>query len=417
MIEETLQVALGGGEGAALLREGWATSQASLPAMGHLFFLEPSFVAAAGEQAGLAPALREALAAAARQIEAQPAARALAWHVYHRLRYDPVAEDWSGRRWPLPTPLLGDHAGLLYALALLGGLPELRALYQAHGVPEPVARATLSDVQRCAERFRRHHGTWGVAPRHLSWLRLHLSGGIFELGRLQFQPGVWWMPARAFRHRTRGAVVALSEDGVRYRADGQRDGAGGVHDPQGAWTARLDLGGEWVVGHRIRPTGQADTEETRLSRAEWVEVLSPGAPVLHLHIPVGRPLELEACRRSLEEALRFFPACFPEVPFVAFSCTSWLLDAQLEKLLPPSSNLVRFLRQMYLLPMVGDGREAFNYVFDGVPADLRKAPRDSALRRALLDHVLGGGHLRGGNCFLLPEDLPRWGSNIYRDES
>src|SRR5262245_15749271 len=135
MIEETLQEALGGGEGAALLLEGWAASQASLPATGHLFFLEPSFVAAAGEQAGLTPALREALAAAARQIAAQPATRALAWHAYYRLRHDPVAEDWPGRRWPLPTALLGDHAGLLYALALLGGLPALRALYQAHGVP------------------------------------------------------------------------------------------------------------------------------------------------------------------------------------------------------------------------------------------------------------------------------------------
>ena len=38
MIEETLQVALGGGEGTALLLEGWATSQASLPAMEHLSF-------------------------------------------------------------------------------------------------------------------------------------------------------------------------------------------------------------------------------------------------------------------------------------------------------------------------------------------------------------------------------------------
>ena len=154
-----------------------------------------------------------------------------------------------------------------------------------------------------------------------------------------------------------------------------------------------------------------------VAREEWVEVLAPGAPVLHLHIPVGRPLELEGCRRSLEEALRFFPACFPEVPFVAFSCTSWLLDAQLEVLLPPSSNLVRFLRQMYLLPMVGDGREAFEWVFDGVPTDLAQAPRDTTLRRALLDHLLAGGHLRGGSCFLLPEDLPRWGTDIYRHDA
>jgi hypothetical protein len=241
-----------------------------------------------------------------------------------------------------------------------------------------------------------------------------MSGGIFELGRLQHQPGTWRRPARAFRHRTSGAVVALSEDGVSYRADGQCDGVGGVYDPEGAWTARLQLSAAGVVGHRIRPTGQAERAETRLSQEEWTAVLTPGDAVLHLHIPAGEPLELEACRRSLEEALRFFPACFPAQRFVAFACSSWLLDDQLEDLLPPSSNLVRFLRQMYLLPAAGDGRSALEWVFGGVPADLRQAPRDTTLRRALLDHVLGGGHLRGGSCFLLPADLPRWGADTYR---
>ena len=67
---------------------------------------------------------------------------------------------------------------------------------------------------------------------------------------------------------------------------------------------------------------------------------------------------------------------------------------------------------MYLLPMVGDGGEAFEWVFDGVPADLTQAPRGATLRRALLDHILDGGHLRGGGCFLLPEDLPGWGTDI-----
>jgi hypothetical protein len=373
-------------------------------------------VAAACEQAGLAPAFAALLQTAARHIESRPAARALAWHVHHRLRYDPVAEGWTGRRWPLPTALLGEQAGLLYALALLGGLPELQAFYQARNVPQHVARATLCDVQRCAERFHRHHGIWGLTPRNLSWLRLHFSGGIFELGRLQFQPGAWRGPARAFRHRTTGTVVALSEGDLRYRADGQRDGAGGVHDIEGAWTAYLEPGGEWIAGHRILPTGRAEREQTRMARAEWTAALSPGDPVLHLHIPPGAPLELEACRRSLQESLQFFSACFPELPVVAFSCNSWLLDAQLEGLLPPTSNLARFQRQVYLLPVDGDGSGVFQFVFDGMPADLRQAPRDTALRRALLDHLIGGGRLRGGICFLLPDDLPRWGTDTYRHQ-
>jgi len=411
--KESILMSLGGAEDAAALMEGWAASQECLPDVS-LFFLEQPFVTAAGTEAALDTAFIDALVTAARHIENTAAARALAWHVYRRLRHDALTEDWPGRRWPLPEALLGRHAGLLYTLALLGGLPNLRAFYTAHAVPEGVARATLRDVQRHARDFLRRHGVWGLAPRDLSWLRLHLSGGIFELGRLQFQPTAWWRPARAYRRIEGGTVVALSEGGVRYRADGQRDGAGGLHDAQGAWTARLELGSEWVVGHRIRPTGQAEREEMRLSRAAWELVLGRGDAVLDLHIPGGAPLDLEACRASLKEALRFFPTCFPERPIVAFACGSWLLDAQLEDLLPPSSNLVRFLRQMYLVPVAGDGSGAFEYVFGAAPTDLRQAPRDTTLRRALLDHLLGGGHLRGGSCFLLPEDLPRWGADTYR---
>src|SRR5262249_15556855 len=117
---------------------------------------------------------------------------------------------------------------------------------------------------------------------------------------------------------------------------------------------------------------------------------------------------------SLEEASRFFAACLPAHQFVAFSCGSWLLDAQLDGLLPPSTNLVRFLRQLYLLPVAWDSRSTLKAIFGTVPPDLRQAPRDTSLRRAVLDHLLEGGQLRGGSGFLLREDLPRWGTDTYR---
>lgn len=413
MDEQAIQAVLGSGADTGALLDGWEASQATLPT-GAIFFLEPSYVATAVQEAGLDLALADALAAVARRIAADLAARALAWHVYHRLFQAPDVQGSAVERWPIPGALLGHDAALLYPLALFGGLPDLRALYRAHIVPARVARDTLHDVQRWADHYRRHHGVWGVAPAYLPWLRLHLRGELYALGRLQFQLGPWTMPARAFRHRTSGAVVALSEEGVRYRADGQRDGAGGLYDPERAWTARLDMGAGWVVGHRITPTGHALRVETRLARAEWVEALAPGDPALRLHIPRGAPLEPEACRRSLEEALRFFPTHMPERPFVAFACDSWLLDAQLDELLPPSSNLVRFLRQLYLVPASGDGEAALDWAFDGVPTDLARAPRDTALRRALLDHLQQGGHMRAGGGFLLPADLPAWGTDIYR---
>jgi hypothetical protein len=413
MDEQTLRAALGAGSGSTDLLAGWSASQADLPA-GLPFFLEPNYVVAAAQEAALDSDLAAALATAAWRVAANPAARALTWHIYRRLFHVPSFDGAAAQRWPFPSALLGDDASLIYALALFGGLPALRALDRAHAVPDQVRRETLHDIQRWANYYRRHHGAWGLGPAQLSWLRLHLRGELYSLGRLQFQPGAWALPARAFRHRMSGAVTALSEDGVRYRADGRRDGTGGVHDPVRGWTARLQFNTEVVVGHHITPDGSVERVESRLATADWAQALAPGDPVLHLHIPRGDPLDLDACRRSLEAALRFFPTHFPEQPFVAFACESWLLDDQLSQLLPASSNLARFQRQLYLVPVIGDNAETLGWVFDGVPTDLAQAPRDTSLRRAVLDHLLSGGHFRGGGCFLLPEDLPAWGTDIYR---
>jgi hypothetical protein len=187
-----------------------------------------------------------------------------------------------------------------------------------------------------------------------------------------------------------------------------------VTDPDGAWTASLAVEPDAICGHRLPPIGYAERAVTRLPRATWREVLAPGTAVLYLHIPQGAPLDTEACRTSLVDAGQFFAAHFSAPPFVAFACHSWLLDPQLANVLPETSNLVRFQRQMYLVPTQDDGRGAFFFSFDVVPEDLRQAPRDTTLRRALVDHVLGGGHWRGGGCFLFPEDLPRWGTNTYQ---
>jgi hypothetical protein len=152
-----------------------------------------------------------------------------------------------------------------------------------------------------------------------------------------------------------------------------------------------------------------------LSAAEWRQVLAKDDPVLNLHIPGGSSLGHAECGESLRRAMEFFPRHFPERPFVAFTCGSWVLDGQLEELLPPTSNMVRFQREVHLFPLGLSPRNLLRQAFDGVPEDLEKAPRDTALQRAVLDHLDAGKQLSpvGGGCFLLPEDL-EWGAEVYR---
>jgi hypothetical protein len=409
---DAVVVSLKDPEGAGALEAEWSASHAAVPD-GPLDFLEEGFVRRACDEAGLPEEVVEQAVATAAQARASDALCALAWHGHYCVYRAPVSPRGAIAAWPSLAEVLGGKDNLFYLLVLLSGMPELQRRYAEHNVPACVARDTLFDIERWMRVHRAKHGAWGLAPDRLNWLRNHMRGELYQLGRLQFQFGAFAPGFQVFRHRSTGGVVALADAGLHFRADGQIDGAGGVVDPDGGWFSHLEEGDTEVRGFPILPEGVARHEELPLPRAAWDRVLAAGDPVLHLHIPAGSPMDFAACGESLQQALAFFPQHFPEKPFVAFACSSWLLDAQLEQMLPAQSNLVRFLQEMYLLPSRSGGGGTLERVFGASTIDPRTAPRDTTLRRAIADHLLAGGHLRGARCFLFPRDLD-WGRQVYR---
>lgn len=409
---EVVVASLKGPEGAGALEAEWSASQAALPA-GPLPFLQEDFVRSACAEAGLPAEVEEQAVATAAQARASDALRALAWHGHYCVYRAPVSPRAAIAAWPSLAEVFGGKDNLFYLLVLLSGMPELQRRYAEHEVPACVARDTLFDIERWMRVHQAKHGAWGLAPDRLNWLRNHMRGELYQLGRLQFQFGAFAPGFQVFRHRGTGSVIAFADAGLHFRADGQIDGAGGVVDPDGGWFSHLEADETEVRGFPILPQGVARHEALTLPRNAWERVLAAGDPVLHLHIPAGSPMEFAACGESLQQALAFFPRHFPEKPFVAFACSSWLLDSQLEQMLPAESNLVRFLREMYLLPSRSGGGGTLERVFGTSTIDPRTAPRDTTLRRAIADHLLAGGHLRGARCFLFPRDLD-WGSQVYR---
>ena len=78
--------------------------------------------------------------------------------------------------------------------------------------------------------------------------------------------------------------------------------------------------------------------------------------------------------------------------------------------------MVVYQRELYLFPMASWPRAGLYFVFGDEDIDPQTAPRDTSLRRALLDHILAGGRLRVSGMFFLTEDFVRFGTQVYRSD-
>ncbi len=134
-----------------------------------------------------------------------------------------------------------------------------------------------------------------------------------------------------------------------------------------------------------------------------------------MHIPAGGNMTPDACRESMRQALEFFPRYFPNKRFVGFACGSWILNPEIAQWYRPDSNMVLWQQELYCFPILSGNRSGVYFVFgtDG-EADADSAPRDTSLRRAMLDHMASGGRLIAGAMFMLTEDFEAFGTQVYR---
>jgi hypothetical protein len=152
--------------------------------------------------------------------------------------------------------------------------------------------------------------------------------------------------------------------------------------------AGLDVA-NWFTGHVRGSLYQ-------LGRLQFCVEGPDPRPFVGMHIRgEGGPLTLDAVHDSVEWALEFFPAVFPELydgpEDVVLQCESWLLDPQLRDWLPERSNITGFGA---LFDLEGPGGPAGNradlwrFVFmrtEDTPVE--ELPQDNTLQRSVLAGV------------------------------
>ena len=305
----------------------------------------------------------------------------------------------------------GQNAGAFYLLIGLAAIPRIRAIHQKKEIPETISIDTCGrHYPETVGRYRDHHdGLFGIKPGALYWLRNYIRGDLYRLGRLEYMLKPFGGRLRAFRHQHTRAVIALAADGSAF----DEEGLATQPDTSDAWRTKLIEQNGTISGYPIAPHGYARPQQITLSLDEWQPALSPGDTILDVHIPSGGHMTLASCRESMQQALNFFPRYFPTAHCAGFARGSWILNPQIAQIYRPDSNIVLWQRELYLYPIPSGDLSGLVFVFGKDEIDLKTAPRDTSLRRALLDHMAVGGRLIGGGMFILREDFAHFGTQRY----
>lgn len=313
------------------------------------------------------------------------------------------AEVWRKAPWRAYPRQDSAATSLLLAFPVLHHVADIRAFFASRGIPESYLRELMLDLPRWIETYAdRTRGLVGFAE--IGWLREHVSGRMFQIGRLQFQPSAWHEPWTLLRNGS-GDFALVAHGGDKVAKNGQFASSAGV-DPDGARDLAYEERADGVFGHRALADGSLVREPEFFPAASWTRLLGPGDPVLNVHIPSGAPLNQEACRAAVRDAQTFFRTYFPDWPVAkakAMLCETWLLYPDFQRILPPDSNIVGFQKMFHLFPLRGmDDAQFYERAF--VP-DGRAVSRDklkTRLQFALFDHI-AAGHvpLEGGGVIPL----------------
>jgi len=280
------------------------------------------------------------------------------------------------------------------ALAVISSFPQVIEKNRARGIPWEITRATLADFQRDARGDYATEKSWEF--NRLSWMRNHVSGNFFEIGRLQYIPGKFGYPFRVYRNRETGEIISFASPGLKCTLQGWpcKDAT--------SFETTLEITDEDIVGYPALENGAISSATQRIPPTSKV-LLDADSIVAQIHIPSGGKLSKVDCCQSLHDAKKFFEKYFLEIKINAFCTATWLLDPELGKVLS-GSNIAEFGQLFHSLALTnGDDRQLRERVFDD--AEWEQCKAGNSLQKAILNHHNNGGEFRSAAGFILPEEI------------
>ncbi|MBR2937153.1 MAG: hypothetical protein IKB80_01460 [Oscillospiraceae bacterium] len=308
--------------------------------------------------------------------------------------------DGGDPAWPEYAPPTGEGVGydLLHLYPAIPTMPDSVAFLRNRNVPEDVIAGTMQEYDRCIADGVYRDGRPTMTVRLLSWMRTVIENRLINIGRLNYDiPGHYFEHVRIF---CKGDETVVLADNLTLHRSGRILGAAGCDDPVGSFVAAITETETAVTGHPV-VKGLVERETVTLSKAQWTQVLCDQDLVPRIHIPRQGSFDAETVQRSIDRARAVFATCYPDYPFKAIFCESWLLSEDLRDMLKPDSKILDFQNRFIKVPLKSEGADVFDFAFP-LPIGYRdypNLPEDTSLQRAIKAHYLAGNYLHEGAGF------------------
>jgi hypothetical protein len=242
-----------------------------------------------------------------------------------------------------------------YLVLSLSQIAAMQARHHESGIAAAITSATASDLGIWVRHFQVQLQMVGLTIEILDWSQRYLRGDLVRLGALQFDLRRFGGPIAVVRRDEQPIVV--------WQEHGDAD----VVDPS--------------TGLRTGTSFTARPDDDR--------VLEPDSLVLDMHIPAGTRLGLSDFAHAIRDARAFFAERHPDAHPVAASGEAWLLDPQMQTLLPKNEGLHALRRSCLLYPSKLTEEKTIRRLFgpDITRAMLPSLPRElmTSLHRAVID--------------------------------
>ena len=286
----------------------------------------------------------------------------------------------------------GIEYDFLHLFPALPTIPDSVSFFKNRGVPEDVITSSIREYDFCVELCIKNLGRPAFTVDRLAWISRVISNELIRIGRFKYE-----MPCKRLDgikvYKNKSGDLAVLAYNTNIHTSGRILGTAGLDD-SGSFRAEISESDTEITGYPVLD-GLVSQRSVTLKKSEWELCLSPEDDLIPVHIPPDEGFDHDVCEASYARAREIFDTCFPDKPYKAFHCRTWLLSIDLKKVLKPSSNILDFQNKYTLYPTISKGILIFGNVFPGQGGieNLENLTENTSLQREVKKLYLDGGYI------------------------